>query len=718
MDGAPADESRRVADAWYGDASAGASRSGVWRGSTDPLGETLGERYRVEEEIGSGAFSITYRGRDLRLDRTVAVKVLRSNYALDATYVQRFEREARTAASVSQGNVVDVYDFGRHDDLLYIVMQYVEGEDLKHLILRDGPLPPRRSVEVARQVLAGLAAIHHAGIIHRDIKPQNVLIGSDGIARVTDFGVAHVTIDAGLTTAGTTVGTASYMAPEQAQAGALSEATDLYAVGVVLYEMLTGRLPFEAPTAIALMLAHIREEPVPPAQRAPRQVIPPPLDDVVMRALAKAPADRYVDAPAMASALSAALAGDVDAEAMTQALPAAAMSATQVYPAAAGADIPPDDPRGLRARLLRALPIGLLALLLIGGAVAGGSYMFGRDDEPNTRLPAVTGTTPTDVAETPTPTLTDEEAAQAAALATREAAPPATETPAPTTPPEPTPTATLQPTPTATTAPEPTATTQPTPTETPVPPPTPTTEPTAAPIVPVDPTEEPADAQGSGGVAGNQDITSSEPSAVAESSNGGETYTGQITADDWNDAWYQDNGSNGQPWAGLYSRQTEYSQGTVVFDLPGAPATDTFELTVEGMTSENFTDVPLAIFINGEEAQRLNTPFPTWNGREGEQPWATTTFTLPSAMLVAGRNEITIANMSPRGEFSRPPYVLLAGGEISIQVQQGSASTDQLMSSAGGAAAQPANDNGKDSDQDDNKPDNSGRGKDDDKDDD
>lgn len=317
------DEQTRVAAAWYGDpaSAGGGGHRADWQGAPDPVGETLGDRYLVEQEIGSGAFSITYRGRDDRLGRTVAIKVLRPTYALDPTYVQRFEREARTAASISQGNVVDVYDFGRHGELLYIVMQYVEGEDLKHLILREGPLPPRRAVEISRQVLAGLAAIHHAGIIHRDIKPQNVLIGNDGIARVTDFGVAHVTIDAGLTTAGTTVGTASYMAPEQAQAEALTEATDLYAVGVVLYEMLTGRLPFEAPTAIALMLAHIRDQPVPPSHRAPDRPIPASLDAVVMRALAKPPEDRYRDSAAMARALSSSLQDSAAVTAVTRALP-------------------------------------------------------------------------------------------------------------------------------------------------------------------------------------------------------------------------------------------------------------------------------------------------------------------------------------------------------------------------------------------------------------
>jgi serine/threonine-protein kinase len=220
-----------------------------YQGSQKRPPERLADRFRVLDEIGAGATAITYRGWDERLERSVAIKILRASVALDPTFVRRFQQEARAAASISHGNVVDVYDFGQQDDALYIVMQYVEGEDLKHLITREGALPVDRAREIAGQVLDGLRAIHAAGIIHRDIKPQNVLIGRDGVARLTDFGVAQVAEDSGMTTAGTTVGTAAYMAPEQAQAGRITEATDLYAVGVMLYEMLTGFLPFNAPTA-------------------------------------------------------------------------------------------------------------------------------------------------------------------------------------------------------------------------------------------------------------------------------------------------------------------------------------------------------------------------------------------------------------------------------------------------------------------------------------
>lgn len=267
----------------------------------------LADRYDVQEPIGEGASAITYRGWDDRLERVVAIKILREDVARDESYVRRFRQEARSAASVSHGNVVDVYDFGTQDGALYIVMQYVDGEDLKHLIQHDAPIPPQRVRSIIGQVLDGLQAIHAVGIVHRDVKPQNVLIGRDGIARLTDFGVAHVHEDSGLTTHGTTVGTAAYMAPEQAQASRVTEATDLYAVGVMIYEMLTGYLPFNGPTAMATMLEHIQNDPVPPSQRLPGQGITAAMDSVVMQALAKDPTRRFNSARAMKQAVGSGL---------------------------------------------------------------------------------------------------------------------------------------------------------------------------------------------------------------------------------------------------------------------------------------------------------------------------------------------------------------------------------------------------------------------------
>ncbi|HEV2066634.1 MAG TPA: protein kinase, partial [Thermomicrobiales bacterium] len=444
----------------------------------DAVGQVLAGRFEVHEEIGSGAFAVTYRGRDRRLGRSVAIKVLRQTYATSPGFVQSVEREARAAALVTHGNVVDVYDFGQHGELLYMVMQYIEGEDLKHLIVRDGPLPERRAVEITLQMLAGLAAVHQAGIIHRDIKPQNVMIGRDGIARVTDFGIARVTVDVGLTTTGTTDGTASYMAPEQAQAGPLAEATDLYSVGVVLYEMLTGRLPFEAPTTIALMLAHIQSRPVSPSARAPGQRISPEVDAVVMRALAKRPEDRFVNAPAMAWALTAAI-GDVPAvtEATRPVMAIAPDTVRTGVPTSARRGNAPAavpvmaEPRS-RARLgLWVLPL-LLLLLLAGGM--GGAALFrefgddGDDDTPRALVANLNLTPDAEGAAVETPT------GQPVSTDTLEPAPTDTPAPLPTRSPEPT--ATDSPPPTQV---QPTQTLEPAPTDTPVPFPTRTPEPIA-----------------------------------------------------------------------------------------------------------------------------------------------------------------------------------------------------------------------------------------------
>jgi eukaryotic-like serine/threonine-protein kinase len=466
------------------------------QGSQKRPPERLADRFRVLEEIGSGASAITYRGWDERLERQVAIKVLRTSFALDPTYVRRFQIEARAAASVSHGNVVDVYDFGQEGDALYIVMQFIDGEDLKHLIAREGALPVDRVREVIGQVLDGLRAIHAAGIIHRDIKPQNVLIGRDGIARVTDFGVAQVAEDSGMTTAGTTVGTAAYMAPEQAQAGRISEVTDLYAVGVMMYEMLTGFLPFNAPTAVAMMLLHIQDQPIVPSQRLPGRGISRSLDGVVMQALAKNPADRFNSALAMKQAIVAPSRGAHDDSQATVVVPAASPHATTALPRQHSGARPAMPPRSSPAATppsrsveregagLRSVLGGLflVALLALGAVAVWYLYDDWRANQSADDPPTATATveTPTEEpTETPTEEVmptdppTDEPAGIIEPID-------ATEAPEPTAEPtdEPLPTATSEPSPTA----EPTAE----PTEEPLP--TPTDE---VPLIePIDPTQE------------------------------------------------------------------------------------------------------------------------------------------------------------------------------------------------------------------------------------
>ena len=628
------------------------------------MGTVLDGRYDVLEEIGAGAFARTFRGRDRRLGRVVAIKVLRPAYAVDPAYVQRFEREARAAAAVAHANVVDIYDVGHQDDLLYLVMQFVAGEDLKQLIAREGPLPQRRAADLALHILAGLTAIHEAGIIHRDIKPQNVLVGRDGVARVADFGIARLTVESGLTTVGTVVGTASYMAPEQAEGGPLSEPTDLYSVGVVLYEMLTGKLPFETPTVLALMLAHLHTPPLPPSVRAPAQRISPGLETVVMRALAKRPADRFPDAPAMAHALTGALeraphgtkgARPENAPVMRA---AASWSATTTWPPAmVGA--PARTPSSAQARGATGRPrwiwlVALLLLLLAGGAGAGMFYRNLGDDHDN--APDGDQRMVADLIWSPV--------SQAGAT---EAPPPASTIP--------TEAATAPPT--ATHAPSPTVrpTDPPTPTVIPTDPPAPTaTEPPeAAPSEPVQAivprsvdtlsTQEALDA-----LPADPDLAAGEEGDTA--ANGGQptTITTTFNAADWQGAYFQQTG-NLQPWSAVYAQSTGYGVGEVRFSLEGAPATETFTLSVEGMTSENWFDLPIAILVNGQEVYRGTSPFPTWNGVDGQQPWTTISFELPTSDLGPGENTITFVNLIEEGAFSRPPYILLASGTITVTIR-------------------------------------------------
>lgn len=442
----------------------------------------LADRYDVQAPIGEGATAITYRGWDDRLERVVAIKILRRDMARDDGYVRRFRQEARSAASVSHGNVVDVYDFGQEAGDLFIVMQFVDGEDLKQLIQREAPLPPARVRLIAGQVLDGLQAIHAAGIVHRDIKPQNVLIGRDGIARLTDFGVAHVHEDTGLTTAGTTVGTAAYMAPEQAQGGRVTQAADIYAVGVMLYEMLTGFLPFNGPTAMATMLEHIQREPVPPSQRLPGRGITPAMDSVILQALAKEPERRFNSARAMKQAVGHVF--SPGAAQQTTVVTPAAPSSTRVAPA--WAPPPPDrgtyrpDPRAAsqvyaesprdEGAGVNAAVRGMLAVLVIGlFAVAAWLLMENLPD----RGPGETASpTATIEATRPAPTATDEPAGIIEPVGPTAA------------PPTEAPTQTPEPTPAPTNTPEPT----------PFPTPAPTDEPSTGIIEPLDITPMPTEA--------------------------------------------------------------------------------------------------------------------------------------------------------------------------------------------------------------------------------
>jgi len=395
----------------------------------------LGDRYEVIEIIGSGASAVTWRGFDRRLERPVAIKILRrGGHQDDPAWLQRFEREARLAASVSDPHVVQVFDVGQEEGWPYLVMQYVEGQDLKDLINERGPVPVQRATDLTLQILDGLESIHQTGILHRDIKPQNVLLDRQGRVRVTDFGIAQGAFDSNLTSDGMALGTASYMAPEQARGGTLSEATDVYAVGVVLYELLTGRTPFERPTPMATMLAHIEDEPAPPSTVALHQGISPRLDGIVLQAMAKEPALRFRTATAMARAIEGVAA--VPANGPTTRLPvtAADPNATPVAPrpSVQGVNVrpplqkPPPPPTwnpparqvgGGRGPLTFLLALILLAMVAVAAYL--GNELINRnngDDSPPTTAPVAPTTTPeetdeiillpTDESSVPSPTAT------------------------------------------------------------------------------------------------------------------------------------------------------------------------------------------------------------------------------------------------------------------------------------------------------------------------
>ena len=256
-------------------------------------GQVVGDRYRVVRKLGGGGMADVYLCEDLTLGRNVAIKVLLQRYLNDPTFVERFRREAKAAAGLNQQNLVSIYDWGEVDGTYYIVMEYVEGETLKDLIRRRGRLSGNEAVLVGMQLLAAIDFAHRSGIIHRDIKPQNVMIDTAGTAKVMDFGIARAG-DSGMTEAGSILGTAQYLAPEQAKGYPVDERSDLYSVGVVLYEMLTGTVPFKGDSAVTVALKHVNEVPVEPAELVPG--LPYSLNQIVLKAMAKDPADRYQSA--------------------------------------------------------------------------------------------------------------------------------------------------------------------------------------------------------------------------------------------------------------------------------------------------------------------------------------------------------------------------------------------------------------------------------------
>jgi beta-lactam-binding protein with PASTA domain/predicted Ser/Thr protein kinase len=356
---------------------------------TDPLIDALFDgRYRILRKLGAGGMANVYLAEDQELGRRVAIKILNDRHANDEQFVERFRREAKNAAALSHPNIVSIYDRGEAEGTYYIAMEYLDGRSLKELIVSRGPAPVKVALEYARQILSALRFAHRHGIVHRDIKPHNVLVDGEGRVKVTDFGIARAGASQ-MTEAGSIVGTAQYLSPEQARGGAVDQRSDLYSLGIVLYELLTGEPPFQGETPVEIAMKHLSHAPEPPS--ALRPDLPRELDWIVMRALAKDPEDRYQSAEEM----------DADLERVSRGAPVAAAteeSATQVMrvPAAAAA-VPAAGAATMIAPPRPALPAApaaeyyeydegpgrdralwpwLLAILLIAAAGIGGWYVY------------------------------------------------------------------------------------------------------------------------------------------------------------------------------------------------------------------------------------------------------------------------------------------------------------------------------------------------------
>jgi serine/threonine protein kinase len=362
------------------------------------MSKVFGDRYEVIEKIGAGGMAIVYKAKDLLLNRVVTIKVLRDQFVTDDDFIRRFRREAQSAASLSHPNIVSIYDVGKDGDLEYIVMEYIEGRNLKEIIREYAPLNTEQTLHLARQLGEALSHAHEHSIIHRDIKPQNILITEDGRAKVTDFGIARAVSSATVTHTGDIVGSVHYLSPEQAKGVLSNEQSDIYSLGIIIYELLTGKVPYDGETPIAIALKHLQEQPIPPCKLNPR--IEPELEAVVMKAISKSPDTRYSSVSELLEDIQKVQAGykvnrvinkditDNDAtqihKSLVQEVNDATSSAQGLKPSSKGS-----KPLSKRKRLL--IGAGLICLLLL---FAGGFWLHWYVTVAETNVPNLTDLKP------------------------------------------------------------------------------------------------------------------------------------------------------------------------------------------------------------------------------------------------------------------------------------------------------------------------------------
>jgi tRNA A-37 threonylcarbamoyl transferase component Bud32 len=657
--------------------------------------EPLAGRYRLIEKVGEGGAAEVYRARDERLGRMVAIKRLRPQFTTDDASRSRFTIEARTAAGLSHPNIVDVYDFGESPDgSMWIAMQYVEGQNLKDLLHRRGRMTAAEVVQIVQQVCAALSVAHAKGLIHRDVKPQNIMIDRAGDVRLTDFGIVKALSGPELTMTGMTFGTAAYLSPEQATGEPLSPASDIYALGCVMYEMLAGTPPFTGENPAVVAYKQVWEQPRPLHDLVPE--VPPSLESIVMRCLNKEPARRYPSTDMLAADLAAM---STAFNQPTQMVPVGTAGAAPgvVAGGVAAADTPVALEVTPRAETSQPIPMP--------GAAQHVPPVFAQTTAPAASLPMGVGqaTRPVAAPYSPPPpaptaqravpydtrasrvTVVDTNrrggagvllplallllvllggiiiflASQGVFGGTPGPTPPATATSAeptatvaavvpvtPTTVTLPTPTM-LQPLATETPSPAPTDTPEPVPTDTPEPLATGTPEPppTATPELP------PPTAPGS-----TTDPTATVPVIVPPPT------TNSVTLDDnaFVGGFSNPGGYHNRTAQWVYGQGTDYSSMTAGFNIREVPR-GPGELTIVGLDSEDEPKTPMRLMVNGYVLYEGPNPLPNddQSGREGPGNWGSYTWRLPPNLLVEGENSISIINLDPSDQINYPIFIMI-----------------------------------------------------------